>query len=189
MGLFLTGMVLFFGIHSMSIVAGGTRDRLRERLGENGWKGLFSFVAIAGFALLIYGYGVARQSPVVLYVPTTWMRYASLLLILPVFPLLIAAYVPGRIKSVTGHPMLIAVMLWSMAHLLANGSLIDVVLFGGFFAWATADLVSVMHRLSVTAVKPFGQFNDMLVVAIGLVVYAAFVGWLHVYLFGVSVLG
>ena len=188
MALFLIGMILFLGIHTVPIVAGGARQRLLARFGENGWKGMFSVVSIVGFALLIYGYGIARQSPVPLYTPAPWLRHVSMLLMLPVFPLLIAAYLPGRIKAVTRHPMLLAVMLWGTAHLLANGTLADVVLFGGFLAWAIADRVSVARRGVVVAVKSTGYANDLLAVGAGLIVYVAIVVWLHVRLFGVPVI-
>ena len=96
--------------------------------------------------VLIYGYGVARQTPVVLFTPPTAMRHVALLLMLPFFPLLFAAYLPGRIKTAARHPMLLAVKLWAVAHLLANGTLHDLLLFGAFLAWAVADRIAVKRR-------------------------------------------
>lgn len=188
MALFLIGMILFLGIHTVPIVAGGTRQRLLARFGENGWKGMFSVVSLIGFVLLIHGYGISRQSPVPLYTPAPWLRHVTMLLMLPVFPLLIAAYLPGRIKAAIRHPMLLAVMLWAAAHLLANGTLADVVLFGGFLVWAIADRVSVARRGVVVAAKSSGYVNDLLAVGIGLIVYVAIVVWLHVRLVGVPVI-
>jgi 2-keto-4-pentenoate hydratase/2-oxohepta-3-ene-1,7-dioic acid hydratase in catechol pathway/uncharacterized membrane protein len=143
MGIFVVGLVLFLGIHTVSIVAPQWREAQLARLGEGPWKGLYSGIAAVGSGLLIYGYGVARQSPIVLYTPPTAFRHLALLLMLPVFPLLVAAYVPGRIKAMAKHPMLLATKFWATAHLLANGTLADVLLFGGFLAWAVADRISV----------------------------------------------
>ena len=141
--------------------------------------------------LLIYGYGLARQSPVVLYAPPTALRHIALLLMLPSFPLLFAAYLPGRIKSAVRHPMLVAIKLWAVAHLLANGTLHDVVLFGGFLAWAVADRIAVKRRTVARAVPgaPPSPLNDVIAVVGGLGVYAVFVLWAHLRLIGVAPLG
>jgi uncharacterized membrane protein len=186
----LLGVVLFLGVHSVSIVAPGWRDAQFAQRGEAAWKGLYSLASAAGFALIVYGYGVARQTPVVIYTPPAGLRHLALLLMLPVFPLLFAAYLPGRIKSAAKHPMLLATKFWALAHLLANGTLADVLLFGGFLAWAVADRISVKRR-PVRGV-PAGQarpMNDLLALAGGLLVYALFVVWLHAWLIGVSPLG
>jgi uncharacterized membrane protein len=145
MTLFIVGLVLFLGIHSVAIVAPAYRDA-RVARNDRAWKGLFSLIAIAGFALLIYGFGMARQTPVVLWNPPIYMRHLTLLLMLPVFPLLLAAYLPGRIKTAAKHPMLLAVKIWAFAHLLANGTLNDVILFAAFLAWAVIDRIAVKRR-------------------------------------------
>ena len=132
MTLLILGLLIFLGVHSTSIFAPGWRTAQIKRRGDAAWKGVYALVSLAGFALLIYGYGVARQLPVVLYTPPTFTRHIALLLMLPVFPLLFAAYLPGRIKAAAKHPMLLAVKLWALAHLLANGTLHDVILFGAF---------------------------------------------------------
>ena len=116
------GLVLFLGIHSISIIAPTWRDGVAARLG-NAWRGIYSLISIAGFILIVWGYGVARHHPVMLYAPPAFGRYVAAALMLPVFPLLLAAYFPGRIKSAVGHPMLFGVMLWSVAHLIATGTL------------------------------------------------------------------
>jgi uncharacterized membrane protein len=143
MTLLLLGLVLFLGIHSVSIFAPGWRDAQVSARGEAAWKGIYTVVSAIGLGLLIYGYGLARQAPVVLYTPPAALRHLALLLLVPVFPLLFAAYLPGRIKKAAKHPMLLAVKLWALAHLLANGTLADVLLFGGFLAWAVADRISL----------------------------------------------
>jgi uncharacterized membrane protein len=179
------GLLVFLGIHSISIVAPGWRDATAARLGV-AWRGVYSLVSIAGFVLLIWGYGVARQHPVVLYSPPIWTHYVAAVLMLPVFPLLVATYFPGRIKSTLKHPTLVAVKFWALAHLIANGTLADVVLFGGFLAWAVADRVSYKHRTQrPLPTAPPRNVNDVIAVVIGLALYAIFAFWLHARWIGV----
>ena len=183
----LIGLVLFLGIHSVSIVARPWRDAQIAQRGEGAWKGLYTVVSLIGFVLIVYGYGVARQSPVVLYAPPSWTRHLALLLMLPVFPLLFASSLPGRIKTAAKHPMLLATKLWAVAHLVANGTLADVLLFGGFLAWAVADRISVKRRPQpAAAVEPARPINDVIALVGGLLVYAVFVIWAHAWLIGVS---
>lgn len=186
-GIFIVGLVIFLGIHAVSIVAPQWRDAQAARLGEWPWKGLYSVVSAVGLGLLIWGYGLARQAPVVLYTPPAALRHLALLLMLPVFPLLVATYLPGRIKAAARHPMLLAVKLWATAHLLANGTLVDVLLFGGFLAWAVADRISLKRRPAgrVPAAPP-APFNDAIALLVGLAIYAFFVLRAHRWLFGVS---
>ena len=146
MSLLVLGLVLFLGIHSVSIVAPAWRDRQIARRGEKPWKGVYALISLAALVLLIHGYGLARQAPLVLYAPPPALRHVAMLLMLPVFPLLFAAYLPGRLQRAARHPMLLAVMFWAAAHLLANGTLADLLLFGGFLVWAVADRISVRRR-------------------------------------------
>ncbi len=139
-------MVVFIGIHSLGIVAPGMRDRLIARLGVGAFKALYGAVAVIGLVLIVHGFALARREPMVVYVPPPAMRHVAMLLMLPVFPLLFAGYLPGRIRSAAKHPMLVAVKLWAFAHLLANGTGADLVLFGGFLAWAVADRISWTRR-------------------------------------------
>ena len=189
MSLLIVGLIIFLGIHSIAIFAPGLRERVRSRLGEGPWKGLYSLISLLGFVLIIYGFGLARQSPVVLYTPPPWMRPVTAILMLPVFPLLIAAYLPGRIKTAAKHPMLAAVKFWALAHLLANGMLADVLLFGGFLAWAVMDRISLKKRPQNLRTAPPARFNDAIAVIAGLVLYVIFIGWAHLPLFGVPPLG
>jgi uncharacterized membrane protein len=188
MSLLIAGLVLFLGVHSVAIVSPALRARAIHRMGEGAWKGLYALVSLAGFVLICYGFGLARQAPVILYSPPTWLRHVALVIMLPVFPLLIAAYLPGRIKTLAKHPMLAAVKLWAFAHLLANGSLADVLLFGGFLAWAVMDRISLKRRTVPPALRiaPPSPWNDVIVVVFGLAIYALLIGWAHVRLFGVS---
>ncbi len=187
MFLLILGLVLFLGIHSISIVATGWRDAQAARLGENAWKGIYTLLSLAGFVLIVIGYGQARQEPVVLYVPPVALRHVAALLMLPVFVLLVAAYMPGRIQSAAKHPMLVATKLWATAHLLANGTLADVLLFGGFLAWAVADRISMKRRTQRPLPgAPAGRFNDAVALVLGLALYVGFVAFGHRWLIGVS---
>ncbi|HKJ09036.1 MAG TPA: NnrU family protein [Gammaproteobacteria bacterium] len=187
MPLFIAGLVLFFGVHSVSIVAEPWRNRMVARIGEMRWQGLYSLVAVVGFALIVLGYDGARHASPVLYRPPLWTHYITLVLLLPVFPLLIAAYLPGRIQAATRHPMLLAVMFWAAGHLVATGTVIDVVLFAVFLAWAVVDRISVgLRPLREIRHLPAGRMNDAVIVVVGLAMYAAFLGWAHSFFIGVS---
>lgn len=189
MPILIAGLVIFLGVHSIVIFAPQVRTQARAKLGEGPWKGLYSLVALLGFVLIVYGFGLARQSPTVLYTPPHWMRHVTFLVMLPVFPLIVAAYLPGRIKTALKHPMLAAVKFWALAHLLSNGTLADVLLFGGFLAWAVVDRISLKRRAQVVPTAASGRFNDVIAVVLGLALYALFIGWAHLKLFGVSPLG
>jgi uncharacterized membrane protein len=189
MEVLIAGLVVFLGVHSIAIVAPELRTRVLGRAGEGPWKGGYALFSLIGFVLIVYGFGMARQSPTVLYVPPPWMRHVTFLFMLPVFPLILAAYLPGRIKAATKHPMLAAVKFWAFGHLLANGMLADVLLFGGFLAWAVVDRISLKRRPQTIRTAPPGRFNDLIAVILGLALYAFFIAWAHVRLFGVSPLG
>ena len=190
MTILIIGLVLFLGIHSISIVAPGLRARAAAALGPNPWRGLYALVSLAGFLLIIYGFHLARQAPVVLYALPAWTRHLTLLFMLPVFPLILAAYLPGRIRTALKHPMLAAVKFWALAHLLSNGMLADVLLFGSFLVWAVADRISFKRRPpQVVPTAPPGRFNDVIAVIAGLALYAVFIRWAHAWLFGVSPVG
>ena len=187
MTLLIVGLVLFLGIHSVSIVAPGWRDAQVAARGEAAWKGLVSISAAIGLGLIVYGYGLARESPAPLYAPPPALRHVSLLLLLPVFVLLLSAYLPGRIRSATKHPMLLATKLWALAHLLSNGNLADALLFGGFLAWAVADRISLKSRPArAIPMAPERRGNDVVAVVGGLVLYALTVFWLHAWVIGVA---
>jgi uncharacterized membrane protein len=174
-------------MHSISIASPGLRTRAVASMGPNLWRGVYSLISALGFALILYGFHLARQAPVVLYVPPTWMRHIALLLMLPVFPLIFAAYLPGRIKTAMKHPMLAAVKFWALAHLLANGMLADVLLFGSFLIWAIGDRISFKRRPpQVIRTAPPARFNDLIAVGAGLAVYVLVIVWAHGRLFGVS---
>jgi uncharacterized membrane protein len=192
MTMLVLGLVLFLGVHSVRIVAEGWRGRVIGRLGEGPWKGLYSLVSIVGFVLLVWGYGLARQQPVVLWTPPRGMAHLAALLTLVSFVLLAAAYVPrNQIKARLHHPMVLGVKVWALAHLLANGNLADVVLFGAFLLWAVLSFRAARQRDRAAAtVYPAGTAaGTAAAVAVGLVAWAAFAFWAHERLIGVRPLG
>ena len=190
--LLLSGLILFIGAHATGIIDNAWRERTMARVGLPVWRAGIGLLAITGLVLIVLGYGDARSAldPIVLYQPPVWTRHLALLLMLPVFPLLLAAYLPGRIQRTTRHPMLLAVKVWALAHLLANGMLIDLLLFGSLLIWAVADRISLKHRATppVPGAAP-GRFNDLIALGGGLVLYVAFLLFLHRWLFGVAPLG
>lgn len=187
----IIGLILFIGVHSIAIVSVATRDRWAEALGVNAWRGLYALISVAGLVLVVMGYAAARQSPVLVYAPPLWTRHLAFALMLPVFPLLLAAYLPGAIKARLKHPMLAAVKIWAVAHLIANGMLADLLLFGGLLAWAVATRISLKRRGQRPMMMPLpapSTFNDVLAVVLGLGIYALVLFWLHGALIGVPLL-
>lgn len=185
--LLIAGLIIFLGVHSVGIVAPQWRDAKIQQMGENRWKAVYSAVALVGLVLIVYGYGAARLNPTVLYTPPVFMRHIAALILLPVFPLLLATYLPGKIKARLKHPMLAAVKFWALAHLLANGTLADVLLFGSFLAWAVVDRISMKRRPAKNIpTLPAKRANDVIAVVGGLALYVVFALWLHQWLIGVQ---
>ncbi|MCG8669525.1 MAG: NnrU family protein [Pseudomonadales bacterium] len=186
---FILGLVLFFGIHSISIFALPLRDKLAAK-SQIGWKVFYGVVSLIGLVLISKGYAELRLSPIYLYVTPMWMRHVAALLLLPTFILFFAPYFPGRLNNVVKHPQLASVKLWALSHLLINGTLADVMLFGAFLVWAVVDMISMKKR-SARSVQIMRQsnINDIIVVIVGLAVYVAFVLWLHGMLIGVKPFG
>ncbi len=192
MNLLILGLVIFLGVHSLRIFAAPWRDATRPRLGEGAWKGLYSLVSLAGFVAICWGYGLARQAPVTLWVPPLGMRHAASLLTLGSFVLLAATYVPRNVfKARWGHPMLLGTKLWAVAHLLANGTLADVLLFGGFLAWAVAlYIVSRRHdRTHGTTYPAASRTGTAVTVLVGGASWVVFALWAHGLLIGVRPFG
>ena len=181
----ILGLAVFLGVHSISIFANPWRDRIVAQIGRPAWQGLYSVAALIGLVLIVYGYAAARAEPVFLYVPPLWLRHTAMLLMVVVFPLLLAAYLPGRIRAATKHPMLVGVKTWAFAHLLANGTLADVLLFGAFLAWAVIDRISLRRRPSrATPAASAGRWNDAIAVVGGLAIYLLLVLGGHAWLTG-----
>jgi uncharacterized membrane protein len=180
------GILVFLGLHSISIVGEGLRNRFVERIGLVAWQALYSILSLVGLVLIIRGYAAARADLVILYTPALWMRHSAMLLMMFVFPLLLATYLPGRIKTAFKHPTLVAVKTWAVAHLLANGGLHDVILFGAFLAWAVVDRISYRHRAPRPPRElPSSPWNDAITIVGGLALYAVFLRGGHAWLTGV----
>jgi uncharacterized membrane protein len=182
----VAGLVLFLGTHSVSIVSPGWRERLVDRTGVRVWKLLYAMIALAGLILIVRGYAGLRGQTQILYLLPRWVHGISMVLMLPVFPLLLATYLPGMVKTAAKHPMLIAAKLWAVAHLLANGSVADVLLFGSILAWAVARRISLKKRpdRKAAAIGRPGQWNDLIVVIGGLMLYSLMIQFGHRLLIG-----
>lgn len=186
----IAGLVVFLGVHSVRIVADPWRARTVARVGEGPWKIAYSLVALAGLVLIVWGYGQARMAPVVIWTPPVWTRHVAALLVLPAFILIAAGNMRGtRMKARLGHPMVLGTKLWAFAHLLANGMLADVLLFGSFLAWAIVDYASARRRdRTAGVVYPPGSLSrDAIALVAGLVAWVVFGFWLHGPLIGVRV--
>jgi uncharacterized membrane protein len=188
MTILLIGLVIFLGVHSTRIVADGWRSAQIARIGAGPWKLGYAVLSLIGFYLLLWGYGVARQTPVVLWTPPVAMRHIASLLTLIAFVLLAATYVPRNgIKARLHHPMVLSVKLWAFAHLLANGALADVLLFGDFLVWAVLSFRAARQRDRAAGTRyPAGSVAGTLAtVVVGCVAWVAFAFWLHDWLIGV----
>ncbi len=188
MTLLIIGIIVLIGIHVVPAYP-ELRDRLIERFGVNGYRVLFSVVSSLGLVLLIYGFAHAPYLQV--WTPPSWTRHVAMLLMLPVFILLLAAYLPGEIKAKVRHPMLAAVKFWGLAHLIANGDLASMILFGSFLAYAVFDRIALKRRpageLPFVPDAATARRNDIIAIIGGLVLYVVFLVWLHPLLIGVAV--
>ena len=192
MAILVLGLVLFLAVHSVRIFADPWRTRTIATYGEKPFKGIYTLISLAGFALIVWGYGLARHNPVVLWTPPRGMNHLAALLMVFSFILLFAAYVPrNAIKAKLHHPMVLGVKVWALAHLLANGMLADVVLFGAFLLWAVFDFRAARRRDREGNVQYAAGTakGTVIAVVVGLVAYAVFAFWLHGVLIGVRPFG
>ncbi|MGO4386049.1 NnrU family protein [Microvirga sp. 2YAF29] len=192
MTLLVLGLIVFLGMHAFSM-ARTSRATLISSIGEGPYKGLYSLISLAGIVLIAIGYGHYRASGYIpVWDPPVWTRHLALPLVWVAFVCFAAAYLPGRIKRSLKHPMLAGVKIWAFAHLIANGDLGSILLFGSFLLWAVAARISVKRRDVADqhggTAAPAGIRNDVLAIGIGTVVYLAFLFWLHPMLIGVPVL-
>ena len=189
MTILILGIIVLIGIHFVPAFP-DLRDSLMARLGRNGYRALFSVVSLLGLALVVWGF--AKAPVVQIWAPPVWTRHLALLLMLPVFPLLFAAYLPGKIKAKVRHPMLAAIKFWALAHLIANGDLASIILFGSFLGFAVFDRIALKHRSG--ALPPAipdaatARRNEIIAIVGGLIFYVVFLVWLHPLLIGVPVL-
>jgi uncharacterized membrane protein len=191
MSIFIIGLTLFICMHSIYILAPNARSAAIDRIGYNPWRGIYSLVSLVGLILTIYGYGLARQDPVLLFEPPPWARDFAFVLMAVALPLLVASFFPKptRIGRFVRHPMLMSVTLWAVAHVLAVGTLAGVLLSAVFFVWALAARFSLIARpMTASLVSPSASINDWIAVAIGLVVWAALLFVLHDWLIGMPLL-
>jgi uncharacterized membrane protein len=190
MTLLVLGLALFLGLHSVRIMADGWRARVIAARGVLAWRGAYSVLSIAGFVLLCVGFGQARRAPVLLWSPPLWTHYLAAPLTLAAFILLAAAYVPANgIKARVGDPMILGVKTWALAHLLANGTLADVVLFGSFLAWAVLDFRAARQRRRAgrePAIAAPRRGRSAITVVVGLLAWMLFAFHLHQPLIGVQ---
>jgi uncharacterized membrane protein len=186
MTLLIIGIIVMIGIHLVPAYP-DVRDRLIARFDQNGYRILFSVVSTLGLVLLVWGF--ARAPVIQIWSPPGWTRFVAMVLMLPVFVLLIAAYVPGEIKAKLKHPFLVAIKTWALAHLIANGDLASMLLFGSFLAYAVFDRIRLKRRAATgqIAVPETGPVrNDVIATVGGLALYVIFLVWLHPLLIGTS---
>lgn len=192
MTLLILGLVIFLGVHSTRIFAEDWRMAQVARLGEKGWKGAYAMASLVGFVLLVWGYGLARQSPVPLWTPVAGLRHLASLLTLLAFVLIAAVYVPrNSLKARIGHPMVVGVKVWALSHLLANHTLADLLLFGGFLVWAVLCFRAARGRdRAAGTTYPAGTLQgNLLTAVVGVVGWVVFAMWLHAPLIGVRPFG
>jgi len=185
----IVGLALFLGIHSVRIVADGWRARFIAARGQMTWKGLYYVIAVAGFVLICVGFGQARRQPVVLWSPPSWTHHVTASLTLLAFLLITAAYVPANgIKSRVEEPMILGVKCWALGHLLANGALADVVLFGSFLVWSVLDFRAAKQRrragMAPAIAAPRAARTAATLIA-GVLAWTLFAFHLHLLLIGV----
>jgi uncharacterized membrane protein len=187
----IVGLILFLGVHLLP-TAPELRDGLKERIGETSYKILFSLLSLAGIVVIVLGFHKLQIHPgknPILWNPPIWTRYIAVALMLPAMILFVASVIPSRIRTATRHPMLIAIKTWALAHLLANGDLAALLLFGSFLAFAVYDRISVKRRSATGPLgnaQPTSALNDVLVLVIGVGLYAALLLGGHQWLIGVS---
>lgn len=192
MAMLVLGLVLLLGVHSTRLIAPGLRDAGVARLGLLPWKIVYAVLSLIGLVLIVQGYGEARMAPTVLWAPPVWTRHLAALLTLPAFVLMACAYVPGtRIRAKLGHPMVAGVKIWAFAHLIANGTLADLLLFGSFLVWSVVMFATLRRRDRTAGLRrPAGSASrDAIAIVAGIVGWAVFAGWLHLALIGVKPFG
>ena len=189
MTMLIFGLVIFLGVHSIRIFAESGRERAIARLGEEPWKGVYALLSLVGLVMIVWGFGEARSTAPIVWGPPVWTRHITILLML-FSMILLGAYLlkTSHIAVAVHHPMLWAVVLWSFGHLVANGSLADLVLFGAFLVWSVLDLMANYTRDRVKAIAyPAPNWGATIgAIVIGIVLWGLFIGGLHQWLFGVS---
>ncbi len=182
----ILGLTLFFALHSLAMIAPRWREKKRHQLGVMTWRLLLSGGSLLSVGLIAWGLFIARQTPVVLYIPPAWAKPITDVLMLAVFPMLYATFLPCRIRSALKYPDLVAIKLWALAHLLSNGMLHEVILFGSFMAWAVINRISLKRRIRLLPLGTRSEFNDLVCIIAGVVTYLIILFFLHYRILGVS---
>jgi uncharacterized membrane protein len=188
----IAGLLIFLGVHSVRILADGWRARTLQRVGERVFKGAYTLLSLIGLGLIIYGFGVARETPIMLWIPPVGMRHAAALFTLLAFVLLAAAYVPrNAIKARLHHPMVLGVKSWALGHLLTTGSVAHLLLFGSFLAWGVLDFMAAgrRDRAAGTQYPPGTLAGTAITVVVGVAAWVAFAFKLHGLLIGIRPFG
>lgn len=186
----ILGIVIFLGIHLVP-TSPELKSGLIERFGATVYRVAFSILSLIGFTLIVYGYHKLQMIPdknVVLWEPPTFMRHIAVALMLPAMIFLVAYLVPSRIRTAIKHPMLVAIKTWALAHLLANGDLASLILFGSFLAYAVYDRITLKRRVTTAPVNVIAPspINDVIVIVGGIALFAFFLFWGHHHLIGVA---
>jgi uncharacterized membrane protein len=187
----ILGLAAFLGGHAF-VTFRAERAGVIARVGEGPYKGLFSLLALIGIILISYGFGQYRAAgEIAIWNPPTWTRHVTVALMWPAVICVVAAYVRGDIQRVLKHPMLVGVKLWAVAHLIANGDLGGIILFGSILAWAVFDRITLKRRSDpgAPAIPNGGRRNDIIAVVVGTLLYLALGFWFHPYLIGLPVFG
>ena len=190
LAILIVGLAVFIGTHVIT-TRRDTRARLIARFGEGPYKIAYSVASIAGVLLIAWGFGAYRAAGYIpVWEPPAWTRHITALLVLVAVICVVAAYSPGRIKTTLKHPMLVGVKLWAFAHLISNGDLGSIILFGSILGWAVFDRISLKRRTDPggTPVPVGGVKQDIIAVIVGILIYLL-LGWLHPYVIGVAAFG
>ena len=187
MTMLIVGLLLFLGGHMVRVAAPGWRDKMLARLGPWGWKAVYSVPALVGFVLLVIGYDAARWTSPVLWNSPPWTRMVATLAMAPVLVIFVSAYLPGKIRDGLRHPMLLATILWAVVHLMANGRVADLVLFGSILAWAVVVTIAAWRRPWRPTAGPNGPVFDLVAVLIGVAAWMILIRGGHVWLVGMPV--
>jgi uncharacterized membrane protein len=192
LAIMILGLLVFLGSH-VFVSMRPQRAAVVARLGELAYKGLFSLVSLIGIILIGWGFARYRQMGYIdIWSPPPWTRHVTLVLVWPAIICVVAAYIPGDIKRTLKHPMLVGVKLWAVAHLVSNGDLGSIILFGSILAWAVYDRISLKRRTDAPApavVTGGGYRNDFIVVVVGTLIYFVLGFWFHPWVIGVPVFG
>lgn len=187
----IAGLVLFFGMHLVT-ARRTLRARLLRRFGEGPYRAVYALIATAGLVLIVWGFAEYRATGWIdVWYPPRVMKHITEAFMLPAVILVVASYIRGHIYTTLKHPMLDGIKLWATTHLLANGDLGSIILFGSFLAWAVIDRISLNHRADGGAppIPVGGVRNDVIAVIVGIVLYLALGGLFHPYVIGVPVFG